>query len=82
LSCKSLFTPPPDIRGLAHSTGPFHLGGMALGACLKNPERGCVVLDQPQQVSNFQLNWLPTPTCGWSSTQPRSFFRQAPSRFG
>jgi len=45
-------------------------------ACLKK-ERGCVVLDQPPQVLKFQLHWLSTPPGGWSSTQPRSFFRQA-----
>ena len=25
-----------------------------LRGCLKNPERGCVVLDQPQHAANFQ----------------------------
>ena len=47
-----------------------------LRACLKTPERGCVV-DQPQQALNFQGLELSAPCCGWSTTQPRSFFRQA-----
>ena len=45
-------------------------------ACLKTLERGCVVFDQPQQ---FPKSWrieMFSRCCGWSSTQPRSFFRQ------
>ena len=41
------------------------------------PERGCVVLDQPQQASNSRRVEGLASCCGWSSTQPRSFFRQA-----
>jgi hypothetical protein len=48
----------------------------ALRACLKTPERGCVVLDQPQQVPKFRRTGLILPCCGWSATQPRSFFRR------
>jgi len=53
-----------------------------LRACLKIPERGCVVLDQPQQASNFRRVEALAACCGWSSTQPRSFFRQALSIHG
>jgi hypothetical protein len=48
-----------------------------LGACLKMLERGCVVPDQPRQASNSRRVEPFTPCCGWSSTQSRSFFRQA-----
>ncbi|MBE0539790.1 MAG: hypothetical protein IH623_00175 [Verrucomicrobia bacterium] len=47
-----------------------------LRACLNTPERGCVVLDQPQQASIFRRVEDLVMCCGWSSTQPRSFFRQ------
>ena len=46
-------------------------------ACLKTPERGCVVPDQPQQSRSFGALGCSPPCCGWSSTRPRSFFRQA-----
>jgi len=49
----------------------------SLRVCLKTPERGCVVLDQPQQVPKFRCLAVFSPCCGWSSTQPRSIFRQA-----
>jgi hypothetical protein len=49
----------------------------SLRTCLKILERGCVVLDQPQQSSNFSCVWKAVACCGWSMTQPRSFFRQA-----
>jgi hypothetical protein len=48
-----------------------------LRACLKIPERGCVVFDQPQHASNSRRVEELAMRCGWSSTQPRSFFRQA-----
>ena len=48
-----------------------------LRACLKTPERGCVVLDQPQPVPQFQRTEVYPPCCGWSSTLPRSIFSQA-----
>ena len=41
------------------------------------PERGCVVLDQPQQRSNFRGVSQLAKRCGWSATQPRSVFKQA-----
>jgi hypothetical protein len=50
---------------------------LCLRGCLKNPERGWVVFDQPQRIPNLPPNQLHTPPCGWSATQPRSFFRQA-----
>ncbi len=37
------------------------------------PERGCVVLDQPQQTAHFWRTEQLAPHCGWSSTQLRSF---------
>ncbi len=46
-------------------------------ACQKIAERGCVVLDQPQQTPVFLGVEEFAACCGWSSTQPRSFFRQA-----
>ena len=47
-----------------------------LQACLKK-ERGCVVLDQPQQATQFRRMGVFSACCGWSSTQPRSgVFRQ------
>ena len=49
---------------------------IGLRACLKTPERGCVVLDQPQQLSDLRRAGTFVPCCGWSATQPRSFFRQ------
>ena len=51
-----------------------------LRGCLKIPERGCVVLDQPQRVTNFKRVQMGVACCGWSATQPRSFFRQALNR--
>ena len=48
-----------------------------LRACLKIPERGCVVFDQPQPTSNFLRFTEVAACCGWSATQPRSVFRQA-----
>jgi hypothetical protein len=50
---------------------------MCLRACLKIPERGRVVLDQPQQAPHFRRVEELGACCGWSSTQPRSFFRHA-----
>jgi hypothetical protein len=50
---------------------------MFLSACLKIPEGGCVVLDQPQQSPIFKRSRPCFTRCGWSATQPRSFFRQA-----
>jgi len=50
-------------------------------ANFKKPERGCVVLGQPQQVLIFTtvsiFDWLGVfpPGGGWSATQPRSIFR-------
>ena len=38
----------------------------------KAPERGCAVLGQPQQVTNFIGFWFSVAGCGWSATQPRS----------
>jgi hypothetical protein len=52
-----------------------------LRACLKIPERGYAVLDQPQQTSNFRRIEELAACCGWSSIQPRSFFRQAPRHY-
>jgi hexosaminidase len=49
----------------------------AISACLKIPERGWVVRDQPQPASNFRRVDEFATCGGWSSTQPRSFFRQA-----
>ena len=46
------------------------------GSCVKIPERGCVVLDQPQPATQFRRMGVFSACCGWSSTQPRSFFRQ------
>jgi hypothetical protein len=46
-------------------------------ACLKIPERDCVVLDPSQQTSNFRRASELATCCGWSATQPRSFFGQA-----
>jgi hypothetical protein len=48
-----------------------------LRACLKIPESGWVVFDQPQHASNSRRVEVLAMRCGWSSTQPRSFFRQA-----
>gem|GEM_PF-2250109 len=48
-----------------------------LTACLKNPERGGVVFDQPQQATDFIGFRISGACCGWSATQPRSFFSQA-----
>jgi hypothetical protein len=50
---------------------------VAVRAWLKSPERGCVVLDQPQPASNSRRVEELATRCGWSSTPPRSFFRQA-----
>ena len=50
---------------------------MRFRACLKRPERGCVVFDQPQPAPKFQRPGHVPPCCGWSSTQPRSVLRQA-----
>ena len=54
---------------------------MRLRACLKTPERGCVVLDQPQQATQFRRIGAFSACCGWSATQPRSFFRQTLIKF-
>ena len=56
---------------------PISTASFRLRSRLKNPERGCVVLDQPQPASIFQPKRLPAACGGWSSTQPRSFFRPA-----
>ena len=51
-----------------------------MSAGLKTPERGCVVLDQPQHVTN-SIGFRPVVAgCGWfrcCGTQPRSVFRPA-----
>ena len=65
-----------DETRVAGSEGK-HTSGNELRASLKMAERGCVVLDQPQQVSNFRGAEELAMGCGWSATQPRSFFRQA-----
>jgi rhamnogalacturonan endolyase len=49
---------------------------VSLGTCQKIPEGGCVVLDQPQHASNVRRVEEPAARCCWSSTQPRSFFKQ------
>ncbi len=45
-------------------------------ACLKTPERGCVVPGQPQQASKFRGLGAFSPYCGWSATQPRSVLQK------
>jgi hypothetical protein len=40
--------------------------GLSLRACLKIPERGCVVLDQPQQAQFFLGVDELAACCGWS----------------
>jgi hypothetical protein len=50
---------------------------ISLRACLKIPERDCVIRDQPRQVLDFRRIETLATCCGWSPTQPRSFFRQA-----
>jgi len=57
---------PPSLRQRAGRRGQ-----------LKTPERGGVVLDQPQPVSDLPGLDLFQACCGWSATQPRSWFRQA-----
>jgi Tol biopolymer transport system component len=52
-------------------------GRSTVRACPNIPERGCVVLDQPQQASNARRIGPLAACCGWSLTQPRSFFRPA-----
>jgi hypothetical protein len=49
-------------------------------ACLKTPERGCVVLDQPQPAQKIRGLRVFSPCCGWFATQPRFIFRQALNR--
>jgi hypothetical protein len=68
----------PSSRGTDAGQSPVAF----LGACLKIPERGCVVFDQPQQISIYQGVEKFAACCGWSSTQPRSIFRQALSVVG
>lgn len=46
-------------------------------ACLEVPERGRVVLDQPQHPSLPRKLETIQARCGWPATQPRSFFRLA-----
>ena len=56
---------------------PSNLMQKSSRACLKITEHGCVVLDQPQRVATFIGFGFVAACCGWSSTQPRSAFRQA-----
>jgi hypothetical protein len=49
----------------------------AVRACLKTPERGCVVLDQPQQAPKNRRPAAFSPRCDWSSTERRFFFKHA-----
>ena len=54
--------------------------GQRLRAGRKIPERGCVVLDQPQRATNYLGFLVMVACCGWfrcCGTQPRSFFRPA-----
>ena len=50
---------------------------LPLRACLKTGERGCVALDQRQPSPTFMGIDLFSSCSRWSSTQPRSFLRQA-----
>src|ERR1017187_8439883 len=77
-ACPTLLDAPARKSGL-HGSGLAVLAPNYLRACLKTPERGCVVLDQPQQVLKFRRTGVFSPCCGWSSTKARSFFRKGPT---